>query len=177
MSTADYPSGDYQAALDAVDDHEAGRFGAPDHGRLVERLVCERRDLAHEDGTAADARDVDGTPIQIKACRREHSNGATETVPGRWDAWSDGLLHLLADDGEYILVVYDGSFDAQDLTPEDVDDYLLASARLDAVTFGELVDGAAWHDHNRPSKGQRARVFWTAVFDRDTLAVREEVNA
>jgi len=146
-------------------------FGSPEHGQVVELLMCEHLGLTYADGPVADARDSDGhTPIQIKACQREHANGGDETVPGRWDAWSETLLHLLHDDGLYLLVVYDGDQDPAEVTPADLDDYVLAWKFVDAAEFGELIEPDAWHDGGRPSKGQRARVFWTDVFERDEVA-------
>jgi hypothetical protein len=144
---------------------ERSGFGSPENGAIIELLMCEYLGLDYVDGTAADARDSDGTPIQIKACQRENSNGGDETVPGRWCAWSQSLLHLLADDGMYLLVVYDGEMDPAEVTPDQIDDYVLAWRFLTAQDFGALIDTDAWHDGGRPSKGDRARVFWTDVFD------------
>lgn len=149
---------------------EATKFGSPEHGTVVELLMCEHLGLAHEDGTVADARASDGRPIQVKACQDEHANGGDERVPGRWDAWSETLLHLLADGGMYLLVVYDGDQDPAEVGPGDFEEYVLAWEFVDAEEFGQLIEPDAWHDHNRPSKGQRARVFWTAVFDREVVA-------
>lgn len=140
-------------------------FGSPEHGTVVELLMCEHLGLTFEDGAFVDARDSDGTPIQIKACQREHSNGGDQTVPGRWDAWSKALVHLLADGGMYLLVVYDGDADPSEVSPDDMGDYILAWRFLTAEDFGALIPAKSWHDGNRPSKGRRARVFWTNVFD------------
>lgn len=144
---------------------ESTSFGSPEHGTVVELLMCEHLGLAFEDGAVADARDSDGTPVQIKACQRQHSNGGDETVPGRWDAWSETLIHLLADGGQYLLVVYNGDMDPAEVTPEDLDEYVLAWRFMDAEDFGGHIGTDAWHDGSRPSKGQKARVFWTDVFD------------
>lgn len=145
-------------------------FGSPEHGTVVELLMCEYLGLSYVDGPVADAHSEDGQPIQTKACRAEHSNGSGQTVPGRWDAWSETLLHLLADGGQYLLVVYDGSMDPAEVTPDDLDEYILAWRFVDAEDFGALIDPDAWHDGSRPSKGQRARIFWTDVFDREVVA-------
>ncbi|ALJ99705.1 hypothetical protein BGV91_gp42 [Haloarcula californiae icosahedral virus 1] len=140
-------------------------FGSPEHGSVVELLMCEYLGLTFVDGPVSDARASDGTPIQIKACQREHSNGGGQTVPGRWDAWSETLLHLLADGGQYLLVVYDGDQDPAEVTPENLDEYVLAWRFMDADEFGAHIGPDAWHDGNRPSKGKKARVFWNRVFD------------
>jgi len=160
---ADQKLEDYQDALRSGD-HEQTGFGSPEHGQVVELLMCDYLGLEYVDAEAADARTDDGTMVQIKACQREHENG-DGTVPGRWDAWSDSLLSLLYADGQYLLVVYDGESDAAEATVEDLDDYVLAWRFLGAEDFGELIGPDAWHDGGRPSKGNRARVFWTDVFD------------
>lgn len=149
---------------------ESTGFGSPEHGTVVELLMCEHLGLTFVDGPVVDARDSDGTPIQVKACQVEHSNGGDETVPGRWDAWSEALVHLLADGGMYLLVVYDGDVDPAEVRPEDFEDYVVAWRFLEAAEFGALIGPDSWHDGNRPSKGERARVFWTSVFDRDEVA-------
>lgn len=151
-------------------EYQTTEHGSPEHGEVIELLMCEHLGLDYEDGVAADARDSDGTPIQIKACRREHSNGGDETVPGRWDAWSESLVHLLHDGGQYLLVVYDGDTDPSAVGPDDLDGYVLAWRFVSAEDFGELIDPDAWHDGDRPSKGDRARVFWTDVFDAEEVA-------
>ncbi|AGC65569.1 hypothetical protein K745_gp44 [Haloarcula hispanica virus PH1] len=144
-------------------------FGSPEHGAVVELLMCEHLGLTFVDGVSVDARTSEGEPVQIKACQLEHANGGDETVPGRWDAWSETLLHLLADDGQYLLVVYDGEMDPSEVSPDDLDDYILAWRFVSAVDFGGLIDPDAWHDGGRPSKGRKGRVFWTDVFDREKL--------
>ncbi|AFD02319.1 putative protein 38 [Haloarcula hispanica icosahedral virus 2] len=146
-------------------EHATTEFGSPEHGKVVELLMCDYMGLDYEDGQFTDSRTSDGTPVQIKACQYEHSNGGDETVPGRWDAWSEALLHLLADDGQYLLVVYDGDIDPCEVDPEDFESYVLAWRFVSAEDFGALIDPDAWHDGNRPSKGQKARVFWSDVFD------------
>jgi len=140
-------------------------FGSPEHGCMVELLMCEYLGLSFTDGVVADARTSDGVPVQIKACQVEHSNGGDETVPGRWDAWIETLLHLLADDGQYLLVVYDGDVDPSEVTMDEFEDYVLAWRFMDAADFGALIGPDAWHDASRPSKGKKGRVFWTDVFD------------
>jgi len=49
--------------------------------------------------------------------------------------------------------------------PDDLDEYVLAWRFVDADEFGALIGPDSWHDGNRPSKGKKARVFWTDVFD------------
>jgi len=155
---------EYQDTL-ASDDHDSTAFGSPEHGTVVELLMCDYLGLDHVDGAAVDARDSDGTPIQIKGCRREHSNGGDETVPGRWDVWSETLLHLLADDGMYLLVVYNDDIEPLSVAPDNFEDYVLAWRFVSAVDFGALISPDSWHDGGREIKGDRARVFWTDVFD------------
>jgi len=140
-------------------------FGSPEHGTVIELLMCEHLGLTFVDGPVADARTSDGTPVQIKACRREHSNGGDETVPGRWDAWSETLIHLLADDGQYLLVVYGGEHDPAEVTPDDMGEYVLAWKFVSAEEFGGLIGPDSWHDGSRAAKGEKARVFWTDVFE------------
>lgn len=143
---------------------ETTDFGSPEHGTVVELLMCDHLDLDHNDGPYIDAWD-NGRATQIKACQVEHSNGGDDTVPGRWDAWSEGLIHLLADDGQYLLVVYDGDTDPADVDADDIGDYIRAWRFVDADEFGRVIEDDAWHDGNRASKGQRARVFWTEFFE------------
>lgn len=169
------------SAVDATEQREAVQqslrngefdstaFGSPEHGTVVELLMCEHLGLTFVDGAVADALDSDGGEWQIKACQLEHSNGGGQTVPGRWDAWSETLLHLLADDGGYLLVVYDGDMDPAEVTPDDFKDYVLAWRFVDAEEFGGLISPDSWHDGGRPSKGEKARVFWTDVFDREKV--------
>lgn len=169
MSSASEQREAVQEALRAGE-FESTDFGSPEHGAVVELLMCEHLGLTFEDGVATDARTDDGQAVQIKACRVEHSNGAEGTVPGRWDVWSEGLVHLLADDGMYLLVVYDGDFDPAEVGPEDFEEYVVAWRFVTAAEFGEIVSGYSWHDGQRPSKGRKARVFWTDVFDREVVA-------
>lgn len=144
---------------------ETTSFGSPEHGTVIELLMCEYLGLTYVDGESVDGLDSDGRSWQIKACREEHSNGGDETVPGRWDVWSEGLLDLLHDDGGYLLVVYDGDVRPEDASVENLDEYVLAWKFVDAAEFGGHIDPGAWHEANRPSKGRRARVFWTDLFD------------
>lgn len=150
-----------QQALETGDfDHTA--HGSPEHGAVLELLFCERLDLEHVDGPYADARDQDGTPVQIKGCLVEHSNG-DRTTPGRWDIWSDTLLQLLADDGDILAAVRDDR-DAHTVTQDDFEDYIQAWKRLSAREFAGLIPGDAWH-HAHREKGQRARLAWPYIFD------------
>ena len=158
----------YQSDLRTDGGHDRTAFGSPEHGTVVELLMCDRDGLDYTDGEHIDAR-RDGTSVQIKACQAEHANGGGKTVTGRWDAWSESLMHLLADDGEYLLVVYDGDVDPCDVDPEEIEDYVLASRYVDADEFGAAIDPDAWHDGQRPSKGDKARVFWTEFFDADEV--------
>lgn len=146
-------------------DFETTDFGSPEHGNVIELLMCEYLGLEYVDGASVDARDSDGRAWQIKACQEEHSNGGDQTVPGRWDVWSEGLVDLLHDNGGYLLVVYDDDVRPEDATVENLDEYVLAWKFMDADEFGGLIDTDSWHDGGRPSKGERARVFWTDVFD------------
>ena len=117
------------------------------------------------DGAVADAEDDDGERVQIKACRRRHSNGGDQTVPGRWDACEATLAELLVDGGKYLLVVYDGERDPAEVGLDDIGDYILAWRFVSAEEFSEIIDPGSWHEANRPSKGRKARVFWSDVFD------------
>jgi len=153
-----------QTSLESGEFDRTG-FGSPEHGAVIELLMADHFGFDWEDGRVADARDSDGIPIQIKACQVEHSNGGDRTTPGRWDAWRETLLHLLDENGMYLLVIYDGDVAPEDMTMDDI----VAWKFLVAEEFGSLIDDDAWHDHNRPSKGQRARVSWIHVFDRDEV--------
>lgn len=166
MSSALDPAEEREAIQQSLrtGEFDSTAFGSPENGRVVELLMCEHLDLDVVDGPVADARDSDGTPIQIKACQREHANGGGETVPGRWDVWSEPLLRLMADGGRYLLVVYDGDQDPAEVTHADLEDYILAWRVVTADAVGFLVDTNAWHEANRPSKGRKARIFWTDVF-------------
>lgn len=143
---------------------EQTSFGSPEHGRLVELMMCDYFGLEHTDLSDSDARDSDGRKWQIKGCRVEHSNGGDTTTPGRWDVWSDPLVSLLHDDGGYLLVVYNGDIEPGEVTRERFDDYILAWKFVDAADFGALIDPGAWHDGNR-DKGSKARLSWPHVFD------------
>jgi len=144
------------------------RFGAPEHGAALETVACDVNGWEYVDGASADARNADGDGVQVKGCRVEHSNGGDETVPGRWDCWSEPLLHLLHDGGYYLVLVYDGEVDPDDMDADRCDEYVLASRLLTAQEFGQLIDPDSWHDAHR-DKGQRARVPWTSVFDREDV--------
>jgi hypothetical protein len=150
-------------------DFETTNFGSPENGRVIELLLCEHLDLEYVDSESVDALSSDGQHIQTKACRYEHANGGEERVPGRWDVWREGVLSLLHDDGLFLLAVYDGDVDPAEVDRDDLDDYILAWRFVEARDLGALIDADAWHDGGRPSKGQRARVFWTDVFDREEV--------
>lgn len=131
--------------------------GLPTWGELVERWCCEHLGLRRKNGPNFDARTSDGTPVQIKGTQRRIENGNDYGTKGRFRLWSGPLLHLLADEGTYLFVLYDPEAD-----PES-EAFVERYAYRDPVTVGELADGS-WYDGHRSNKGRTAKVSWPEVF-------------
>lgn len=78
-------------------------------GERIEALVIERRGLTQLDLEAIDAPDAlgsDGTPVEVKACRETISNGDAYGTAGRWYLRQRAHEELVAQGGDYLLVVY-----------------------------------------------------------------------
>lgn len=152
---------DAGAVLMSVQTHVNG--GAPTWGELVERWAEEHLGLRIVDGTNYDARTSDGTPVQIKGCQRWTANGyepdgTPKRTRGRFRLWETPLVHLLADDGLYLLVLYDEEAD-----PES-GEFVERFAFKEPVDVGQLAKGK-WSPGHRPGKGKQAKLPWPEVFD------------
>lgn len=145
---------------------------APDYGEAVEYALADKYDMEREDGSFTDARDGDGRPLQFKGTRPTISNGS-KNRDGCLTVWSQELLHILADGGNYLAALYDpAAFDPTEYDPNeddigdyvDVDEFLLAEKFL---TPEDVADAAYnyWGDAHRESKGQRARIPWSQLLD------------
>ena len=152
--------------------------GAPEYGEAVELALCELEDLDHTDGAHADARDEDGTQLQIKGTQRWVDNGDGR-CRGRVTVWSEPLLSLLCDGGEYLVALYDADeFDPAEDDPEDVDAEAFISeyVRVSPETVGELADGS-WVEGHRPEKGEKGRFRWAELDELAEAVEAEEVEA
>lgn len=109
-------------------------------GEQIEAVVIERRGFEAVDREAVDAPDAvanDGTPVEVKACKRRISNGSGETA-GRWYLRRRAHEALLEEGGDYLLVVYDeadGSLEVLDeqLVPADVVDAIVSAGSWSRV--------------------------------------------
>lgn len=130
--------------------------GAPTWGDAVERWAAEHLGLSLEDASSFDARTADGTPTQVKGCREQVGDEYPRS--GRFRLWSEELVHLLADDGLYLFVLYD----------EEADPSMLEFAErfklVPASTAGELAGGYWSAGSHRPGKGRQAKVPWREVW-------------
>jgi hypothetical protein len=87
----------------------------------MEALAVERHGLEPVPGDEVeepDARGTDGTPIEVKACRERIENGDEYGAAGRWFLRKRAHDALLAQDGCYLLVVYDGEADPLEVLRE-----------------------------------------------------------
>lgn len=142
--------------------------GAPTFGDDVETAIAERFSLQLIDAPFYDARATAdtpkleaGTPIQIKGTQEKIRNGYGPKgnqayTAGRLTFWREELLELLADDGRYVVTVYDGSKNS------DVSGFISHLRALTPEQVGTAADGS-WHPAHRPSKGDRAKVTWTKI--------------
>lgn len=138
-----------------------------DWGRTVETAACDRWPLEHVAGDDSpewfDARTVapietplasspiaeEGTPVEVKACRRRYRGRY-----GRWWIRRENHERLLEAGGEYVLAVYDhaeGDVCRMALTSATTVDALVTS-------WWECGDGGRCADQYR-------QVPWTAAFD------------
>lgn len=80
-----------------------GHHGSPHWGSEAEIKACEQRGYHRENsGPWHDARDPNGVPVEIKATKRERSNGDE----GRFRIFQQPHHKLRAEDGRYLFVVY-----------------------------------------------------------------------
>lgn len=140
----------------------------PDWGRSVETVACDRWPLnrvSSDDDVPdwIDARTVDpietelspepiveaGTPVEVKACQRRYRGRN-----GRWWIKRGNHESLLAEDGEYVLAVYDSN------SGDVVRMSLLSARTLDALvtSWWDCGDGGRTAEEYR-------QIPWTAVFD------------
>jgi hypothetical protein len=101
-----------------------------------------------------------GSPIDLKSCCLEQSNGST-MIAGRW--WQSRRNHetLAQRGGYYVLTIY---------WPV-LEDPLVATVAVSAEQFDDLV---TWTETGTGSgtREQCAKLSWTSVFDRDQIDVR-----
>lgn len=139
---------------------------APTLGDLVEEWACERFDMEYVDEPHYDALD-DDTKVEVKGAQvwiqNGYKNGKPMRTRGRWKFWKASHADLIADDGDYLLVVYE---------EDDGDITALAHQRVKAATITEYV-GDCWYDvRSNPrtaSKGNPYRLSWAKVFDHDEV--------
>lgn len=145
---------------------------APTYGDHVEVAVAKRFDLELIDAPFYDARATNetpklkfGTPVQIKGTQSKirngyDANGNQKYTAGRLTFWREELLHLLEDDGRYVVAVYDDDRQAGEKG------FLDGIRALTPKEVGEVA-GDSWHPAHRPSKGERAKVNWKRILGGD----------
>jgi|GEM_PF-3046424 len=158
--------------VSATHPHSQTNGGAPTYGDDVEIAVAERFHLELIDAPFYDARATGdtpkleaGTPIQIKGTQEKIRNGYDQHgnqqyTSGRLTFWREELLDLLADDGRYIVSVYQ-----EDRDPA-ASNFLTHIRALTPEQVGEAAAGG-WHAAHRPVKGERAKVTWTKLMGSD----------
>ena len=101
-----------------------------------------------------------GSPIDLKSCCLEQSNGSN-TIAGRW--WQSRRNHetLAQRGGYYLFTIY---------WPV-LEDPLVATVAVSAQQFDQLV---TWTSTGTGSgtRDECAKLSWTSVFDRDTVLKR-----
>ncbi|WP_227132357.1 hypothetical protein [Halorubellus salinus] len=98
-----------------------------------------------------------GTPVEIKACRLQTSNGEHSTTPGRWffKGRDDGQHHhLLERGGAYLLAVYRETPDGREV----VQMLLLPASIVDELLAG------SWYGTGR-SEGYVAKLSWRTILE------------
>lgn len=76
----------------------------PPAWQRAEEAIREEFDLVEEHGPHHDAREADGTRVEIKSCIVEYADGRV----GRFEIW-ESQLHALWSDGKVALLVYSRS--------------------------------------------------------------------
>lgn len=97
------------------------------------------------------------TPIEIKGCLVEQSNGADRTTPGRWYIKKEAHERLEAERGVYWLVVYERDPIA-----------IVGQIIVPAATIGEFLEGR-WYDNGR-HEGDVAKLGWPTILGDVTIA-------
>ena len=97
-----------------------------------------------------------GSPIEIKGCLPEVSNGSGTTA-GRWYVKRETHEQLRQVRGHYYLVVYAPQPD----TP------ILAETIVPAAVVGDLLNGS-WSDSGR-DEGEVGKLPWTAVVEQERV--------
>ena len=141
----------------------AANGNAPTWGDLVEDWVGDAFGLEYVDESYYDFLDDDGTKVETKGAQvwinNGYRNGKQQRTRGRFKFWSGSHDELVAEDGDYILVVYEED--------DDGDINVLAVQRVKAATVTEFV-GGCWYDvRSNPrvaSKGDPYRLSWSKVF-------------
>jgi hypothetical protein len=70
--------------------------------RRAESVICDKYDPEEDHGSYYDAREADGTPVEIKSCVAIRPDG----TPGRFEVWESQIDELLVE-GKVGLLVYD----------------------------------------------------------------------
>mgnify|MGYP006288903579 CR=1 FL=1 len=92
-----------------------------------------------------------GTPVEIKACAREGSNGPDRDSPGHWYIKKDAHDRLLEAAGSYLLAVHDGP------------DAVLARRVIPASLLDEFLKDR-WYRSGR-SEGVVCQLSWPRLID------------
>lgn len=120
-------------------------------GRLAEAAARARYALERDHASWHDARTTDGTPVEVKACRRRLVNGRR----GRWWIEADAHDQLVANSGLYALSVYD---------PQTLDTGpVLATALVPASWIDQLLTWSPTGGHHKGAR--QAKLGWPHVLD------------
>ena len=129
------------------------RDDLPAPWRRAETVICERYDLDEEHGSYYDARESDGTPVEIKSCLARYEDGRI----GQFEIW-DSQIEELLHDGKVALLVH-----------KSWGGHPIIATRM--VRAGALV-GLGTHDRSRhPTMGyeRRHRIEWPDVIPLDEI--------
>jgi hypothetical protein len=121
--------------------------------RRAESVICDKYDLEEDHGSYYDAREADGTPVEIKSCVARYANGRI----GQFEIW-DSQLWELFHHGKFALLVH-----------KSWGSHPIVATRM--IHAGALV-GVGTHDRSRhPTMGyeKRHRIKWPDVISLDEI--------
>lgn len=144
-----------------MDRHENERWGR--YAEWVARLALS---LTEDRSTFHDARDGEGRPVEIKACKLR--TGARED-PGKFFIREENHRELRDADGLYVFVLYD---------PSEWKQGPILEIEVKPAEWLDEMDGYTWTDNGSRRGETVRRPPWTAVFaDRDDSRVSEDSAA
>lgn len=145
----------------------AANGNAPHFGDLVQDWACDRFDMEFHDKSHYDALRPDGTKVEVRGAQvwiqNGYCNGDPTRTRGRFKFWSASHDDLAADDGVYLLIVY------ETVENDDGEDEInvLAFRWVNPATITEVV-GDCWYDvRSNPrtaTKGDPYRLSWSHIF-------------